>query len=164
MTLPQYQVVITDDSSKEQAAKRRAVYIRPFFIFWLTSFVAELFLLGIGVFVMSGFDDLIYKVLWTLVFCPLGMGGAMGGIVNCFIVDHYYGKKACHFTALITVLVLGSCNYLCYNLDHYFGWFGSSGNPMYFHLRYPIIWVIGYYDAKLLFTDEGQAKLASWGV
>jgi hypothetical protein len=26
------------------------------------------------------------------------MGGAMGGLINCFIVDHYYGKKAAHFT------------------------------------------------------------------
>lgn len=160
----QYQVVITDDSSKEQAAKRRAVYLRPFFLFWLNSLVAEIILLAIGVFIMSGTDDLIYKILWTLVFCPLGMGGAMGGIINCFLVDHYYGIKAAHFTALLTVLILGSCNLLCYNLDHYFGYFGSSGHPLYFQLRYPIIWMIGYYNGKLIFTDEGQKALARWGV
>ena len=39
------------------------------------------------------------------------MGGTMGGIVDYFFVDHYYGNKAIRFTALITLLVLGSCNF-----------------------------------------------------
>lgn len=87
----------------------------------------------------SGTKDLYYKVLWTLFLCPLGMGGAMGGLLDFFIVDHYYGSKAVHFTSVIALLVLGSCNYLCFSLDHHFGWFGAESHPLWFNWRYPMI-------------------------
>lgn len=160
----QYQVVITSDENKEAAAKRRALYVRPFVLFWLNSFIAEVVFLAVGVFIFSGTKDIIYKMLWTLFFCPLGMGGAMGGIVAYFIVDHYYGTKAVQFTTLISLLVFGSCNYLCWNLDHHFGWFGAEAHPLWFHWRYPMILAVGWYNGKLMFTDEGQKTLAGWGV
>ncbi|UDD62201.1 hypothetical protein AFCA_009529 [Aspergillus flavus] len=93
-----YQVLITGEQDTKIAQKRRNIYLRPFLLFWLNSLFAEIIFLAVGVFIMTGTRDLLYKVLWTLVFCPLGMGGAMGGLINCFIVDHYYGKRAAHFT------------------------------------------------------------------
>ncbi|KAL2219362.1 hypothetical protein M432DRAFT_611057 [Thermoascus aurantiacus ATCC 26904] len=164
MASPEYQVIITSDEEKGVSAKRRAAYIRPFFLFWLSSFIAEVVFLMVGIFIMTGTRDLIYKVLWTLLFCPFGMGGAMGGIIDYFIVDHYYGNKAVYFTALISILVFGSCNYLCYNLDRHFGWFGAAEHPLWFHWRYPMIYAVGWWNGKLLFTDEGQKKLAAWGL
>jgi len=155
-----YQVLITDEQDAKVAGKRRAVYLRPFLLFWLNSLFAEVIFLAVGVFIMTGTRDLVYKVLWTLVFCPLGMGGAMGGLINCFIVDHYYGKKAAHSTGILALLVLSSCNYLCYNLDRHFGWFGASEHPWWFHWRYPMIWAVGYFNGLLLFTDKGQERLA----
>ncbi|CEJ90091.1 hypothetical protein VHEMI05898 [[Torrubiella] hemipterigena] len=163
--LPQYQVLITSsDAEKEAASKRRILYLRPFLLFWLTSLAVEIFLLAVAVLFISGTRELIHKMIWTLVLCPLGMGGALGGITNVFLVDVYYGKKAVWFTTLLTFLVLGSCNYLCFSLDHYFGYFGAEAHPMWFHWRYPALLMMGYNCGNLLFTDEGQKKLASWGL
>lgn len=66
------------------------------------------------------------------------MGGGMGGLVNCFITDKYYGSQAVKFVALLNVLVLGSCNDLCYKLDNYSDYFGSVQHPSWFHFRYPL--------------------------
>ncbi|BAE65461.1 unnamed protein product [Aspergillus oryzae RIB40] len=116
MPLPQYQVIVTAEAEeKEEARKRRLIYIRPFILFWFNSLLAEIFFLLVATLFFSGLREMIYKVLWTLIICPLGMGGAMGGITNYFLVDYYYGKRAVWFTALLTLLVLGSCNYLCFN-------------------------------------------------
>lgn len=164
MAAPQYQVVITSNDEKQHALSRRAAYIRAFLLFWLNSMIAEVIFLAVGIFVFTGTKDLLYKILWTLLFCPLGMGGAMGSIVNYFIVDYYYGSKAIHFTALISLLVFGSCNYLCFNLDHHFGWFGAAEHPLWFHWRYPMIYGVGWVNGRLLFTDDGQNKLSGWGV
>jgi hypothetical protein len=100
-----YQIAITSEDEKARASKRRMIYLRPFILFYVNSLFAEIVFLSVGVFIMSGTEDLLYKMIWTLVFCPLGMGGAMGGIVNYFIVDYYYGKKAAHFTALLCLLI-----------------------------------------------------------
>jgi hypothetical protein len=159
-----YQMVITSEDEKAMASKRRMIYLRPFILFYVNSLFAEIIFLSVSVFIMSGTDDLFYKTIWTLIFCPLGMGGAMGGIVNYFIVDHYYGKKAAHFTALLSLLILGNCNYLCYRLDHHFGWFGATDHPMWFHWRYPSIWLVGYVNGRMMFTDEGQKSLSRWGL
>lgn len=88
----------------------------------------------------------------------------MGGLTNGFIVDHYYGKKAAHFTGILSLLILSACNYLCYNLDRHFGWFGANEHPMWFHWRYPMIWVVGYCNGLLMFTDRGQERLARVGL
>lgn len=165
MTLPRYQVLVTtENEDKEQARKRRAIYIRPFLLFWFNSLLAEVFFLAVAILFFSGFQDLIHKILWTLVICPLGMGGAMGGITNCFLVDHYYGQKAVWFTALLTLLVLGGCNHLCFALDHYFGYFSASSHPLWFHWRYPAIFMSGWFSGKMLFTDDGQKRLADMGL
>lgn len=113
---------------------------------------------------MTGTRDLVYKVFWALVFCPLGMGGAMSGLVNCFIVDHYYGEKVAHFTSVLALLVLSACNYLCYNLDRHLRWFAVSEHLMWFHWRYPMIWAVGYGNGLLLFTKKGQERLARIGL
>ncbi|RAK75239.1 uncharacterized protein BO72DRAFT_498378 [Aspergillus fijiensis CBS 313.89] len=136
-TTYQYQPIITAEADLPTARKRRTIYLRPFLLFYLSSLVAETIFLAVGVFIMSGTRDLFYKVLWTL---------------------------AAHFTGILSLLVLSSCNYLCYNLDRNFGWFGATEHPMWFHWRYPMIWGVGYANGLLLFTDEGQKKLARWGL
>lgn len=92
-------------------------------------------------------------VLWTLVIRPLGMGGAMDGITNYFLVDHYYGRKAVWFAMLVTLLVLGSCNHLCFSLDHHFGYFGAQPHLLCFHLRHSVIFG-GYMDGRI--TNETE--------
>ncbi|KAL4746200.1 hypothetical protein BDW72DRAFT_207530 [Aspergillus terricola var. indicus] len=146
-----YQPIISSPGDIRTAQKRRQIYIRPFLLFWLASLFAEP-------------SSSPWAFLWTPVFCPLGMGGAMGGLINFFIVDHYYGTKTAHFTGVLALLVLSTCNYLCYNLDRHFGWFGAAEHPMWFHWRYPMIWAVGYWNGVLLFTDGGQERLAKMGL
>ena len=155
-----YQVLIASEQDEKTARKRRTIYLRPFLLFYLNSQIAEIVFLAVGILVMTGTRDLLYKVLWTLIFCPLGMGG----LINVFIVDYHYGKKAAHFTGLLALLILSLCNYLCYSLDRHFGWFGATEHPMWFHWRYPMIWAVGYVNGLLLFTDEGQERLAKMGL
>jgi len=121
-------------------------------------------MLLISIVVFSGFRDMFPRLMWTVLFCPLGMGGAMGGLVNAFIVDKHYGSKAVHFCAILSLLVLGACNDLCYNLDRVFGWFGSRDHFWWWQGRYPFIYGVGYLTGKLLFTDKGQETLSRWGV
>ncbi|GMF69806.1 hypothetical protein BDV35DRAFT_376703 [Aspergillus flavus] len=153
--MAQYQLITTTPDDYKTAP-----YIRPFLLFWLSYLFIEAISLAAGIFSMTGTRDLLYKVMWTFVFCPLGMGGTMGDLINSFIVDHYYEKKAAHFTGILTLLVPSTCQYLCYNLDRHLGWFGASDHPIWFHWRYPALWVIGYMNGLLLFTDEEQARLA----
>lgn len=164
-SLPIYQVIVTSgEVPEEEARKRRLLYIRSFLLFWANSMVAEVIFLAAAVIFFSGWRDIVQKAIWTLIVCPLGMGGAMGSITNVFLVDHYYGQKAVWFTAVLTLLVLGSCNQLCFSLDHHFGYFGASSHPLWFHWRYPAIFLAGWSTGKLLFTDEGQETLATWGM
>lgn len=159
-----YQVLITSEEDKPQAEKRRAVYLRPFLLFWLSSFIFEVTMLLISIFVFSGFRDFFPRFMWTIFFCPLGMGGAMGGLVNFFIVDKHYGSRAVHFCAIMSLLVLGTCNDLCYNLDLVFGWFGAHNHFWWWQGRYPLIYGVGFGMGKLLFTDRGQETLSRLGV
>jgi hypothetical protein len=165
MSLPKYQVIVTSsDQDEEIARKRRQIYLRPFILFYVSSLLAEVVFLIVAVIFFSGWRDMGNKMLWTLVFCPLGMGGAMGSLTSFFLVDQIYGQRAVWFTAILSLLVLGSCNHLCFLLDHYFNYFGSTTHPLWFHLRYPGIFISGWSTGKLLFTDDGQKKLVRWGI
>ncbi|KAL6870125.1 hypothetical protein ACO1O0_001460 [Amphichorda felina] len=159
-----FQVLIASEDDKINAQKRRTLYLRPFLLFWLNSFIFEAIMLIVGITVFSGFRDMLPKLMWTMFFCPLGMGGAMGSLINAFCVDRIYGARAVQFCAILSVLVLGSCNLLCYNLDLVFGWFGAEDHFWWWHWRYVMIYGVGYLNGKLLFTDRGQGMMASWGV
>ncbi|KAF4784665.1 hypothetical protein HER10_EVM0010945 [Colletotrichum scovillei] len=164
MSQPVYQVIVTADEDKATASKRRAIYLRPFLLFWLNSLVFEVAMLIVSIAVFSGWRSMFPKLMWTIVFCPLGMGGAMGGLINAFIVDRIYGRRAVHFVSILSVLVLGGCNNLCYNLDLVFGWFGAQDHFWWWHWRYLGVWFVGYFNGRMMFTDEGQKSLAGLGV
>lgn len=159
-----YQVLITSEDDVATASKRRAIYLRPFVLFWVNTFLFEVAMLIVSVVAFSGWTHMFEKTMWTLIFFPLGMAGAMGGLINTFIVDRLYGGRAVHFVAILSVLVLGICNDLCYNLDLVFGWFGARDHFWWWHWRYLLIWFTGYSNGKLMFTDEGQRHLSTWGL
>ncbi|KAF0328594.1 hypothetical protein GQ607_004006 [Colletotrichum asianum] len=164
MSEPNLQPIITSPEEKPAASKRRAIYLRPFLLFYINSFIFEVAMLIVSIVFFSGWRDMLPNFMWTIVFCPLGMGGAMGGLINAFIVDRIYGARAVHLAAIMSVLVLGACNDLCYNLDLVFGWFGARDHFWWWHWRYLGIWFVGYTNGKLMFTDQGQETLAGWAV
>lgn len=65
-----YQVLISGEQDAKVAEKRRAVYPWPFLLFWLNSLFTNVIFLTVSVSVVTEIHNLIYKVLWTLVFCP----------------------------------------------------------------------------------------------
>lgn len=156
-----FTIIVPADVSKEEALKRRQVYLRPFLLYTINSYLAELLFLFVGIVFFTGLEDIATKLLWTMILCPLGMGGAMGGLTVVWLTDRYYGRPAIIRSALLHIVVLGGCNLLCYNLDRlYFGYFGARTHPMWFHIRYPFIFLSGVKSAQQLFTDSGQKELA----
>ncbi|KAK2776674.1 transmembrane protein [Colletotrichum kahawae] len=109
MSETNFQPIITSPEEKPAASKRRAIYLRPFLLFYINSFIFEVIMVIVSIIFFSGWRDMLPKFMWTIVFCPLGMGGAMGGLINAFIVDRIYGSRAVHLAAIMSVLVLGAC-------------------------------------------------------
>ncbi|KAI8067041.1 hypothetical protein BC940DRAFT_239470 [Gongronella butleri] len=160
-----FTIIVPADVSKEEALKRRRLYLRPFFLYTINSYLAEALFLVVSIIFFSGWRDIFYKFVWTMILCPIGMGSTMGCLTNFFLTDKFYGREGVIFSVILHFLVMGTCNWLCFNLDHHYEYFGSVSTPMWFHARYPFIFLAGIPAAKKLFTDEGQKELAStWGI
>ncbi|UJR18036.1 hypothetical protein I4U23_004937 [Adineta vaga] len=101
---------------------------------------AEFLFLLIGIFYFSGFKNL---------FCGIGMGSALGTSINMFITDRYFNTKAILGTILLGCPVFGSCNVLCFRLDHHLDYWGAILGS-----------VINRY---LLFSPNGQKLLIQMG-
>ncbi|CAF4233463.1 unnamed protein product, partial [Adineta steineri] len=111
------------------AQKRRQYYLRPMKLFIGSSIGAELIFLFISICFFSGFKDIFYKILWTLFFCGIGMGSTMGTLINIFITDRYFNSKAIFGTLILGLIVFGTCNVLCFRLDHHFDYYGAIKYP-----------------------------------
>ncbi|KAF7725048.1 hypothetical protein EC973_000455 [Apophysomyces ossiformis] len=160
-----YTIIVPAEVSKEEAVKRRQIYLRPFILYTVNSYLAESLFLVVSIIFFSGWRDIFTRLIWTMIICPIGMGGAMGGLTVFFLTDKYYGREAIIFSTILHFLVIGTCNFLCFNLDHHYQYFGSVAHPWWFHIRYPFIFLAGIPAAKKLFTDDGQKELAvKWGI
>lgn len=117
--------VLTEDARK--------MFIRPIIISLVFSVVGEFLLLVIyGIILFPG-GNMIYKVLWTLVFCGIGMGATLGTSISLFIIGRYSGLKAILLTILLAFLIMGvACDFLCLNIDLHFNYFGAQTNPLLF--------------------------------
>ena len=110
--------------------------------------------------------NLLYKFLWTVVFCGIGMGATVGAFVNLFIIDKYIGIKAIIFTILLSFATLGIiCNFLCLQLDLHFHYFGAETNPMLFSIGSIAGSVVaGIVIALLVFSEKGDILLHKLGL
>ena len=110
--------------------------------------------------------NLLYKILWTIVFCGIGMGATVGVLVDLFIIDKYIGIKAIIFTILLTFATLEIvCNLLCLQLDLHFNYFGAEANSILFLTGSIAGSVIaGLVVALLLFSEKGNIILHKFGV
>ena len=154
-----------DQESLLLTQKRRQYYLRPMKLFILSSMGAEFMFLLISIFFFSGFKDIFYKIMWTLFFCGIGMGSTMGTLVNMFITDQYFNSKAIFGTTLLGLLVFGTCNILCFRLDHHFDYYGSFNYPVFFLSKGFAAGILGsLFNAYLLFSPNGQKLLIKMGL
>ncbi|UJR07126.1 hypothetical protein I4U23_011414 [Adineta vaga] len=88
--------------------------------------------------------------MWTLFFCGIGIGSTIRTLINMFITDRYFNKKAILGTIILGCVVFGSCNILCFRLDHHMDyWVAIAGSSV---------------NGDLLFNPNGQKLLIKMGL
>jgi hypothetical protein len=158
------QVILDLPDEVAAVVKRRTLYMRPFFVYYIICFMTELlFLVNSYVF----FDDdhpLYRKCMWTLVICSLGMGATVGCCINWFVTDRCTPNQAVGISAVIATIILSICNYLFFRLGQYFDYWGARKYPWYFHIKYPLIVLMGIGAGKLMYSKKGFRMLTKWGL
>jgi len=144
----------------------RKWYIRPLIISLFVAVTGELLLLVIYGIILHPEGNMLYKVLWTLGFCGIGMGATLGVGINLFIVGRYEGTRAILLTVLLAFLIMGvACDLLCLNLDMHFNYFGAPTNPVLFSAGGVLGSLIGGAGiGGLLFSETGRSVLKRIGV
>jgi hypothetical protein len=148
------------------AEDARKLYIRPLIISLFFSVVGEFLLLVIYGIILFPDGNMMYKVLWTLGFCGVGMGATLGAGINLFIVGRYSGTKAILLTILLAFLIMGiACDLLCLNLDLHFNYFGARASPLLFSAGGVIGSLIGGAGiGASLFSEKGRSIMSRFGI
>ncbi len=144
----------------------RATFLRPIKVATAFTLTAELLLLLYYGVYLSDEGSLLYKVLWTLGFCGLGMGLSVGAFLDLFVVGRVKPAAAIAATTVTSVLTLGvACNALCMVLDRHYRYFGGADDP-YLHFLPGFVASIvgGYLLGWLLFTPRGVSLLNRFGI
>ena len=128
--------------------------------------VGELVLLVIYGIILFPQGNMMYKVLWTIGFCGIGMGATLGTGINLFVTGRYAGPKAILLTILLSFLIMGvACDLFCLNLDLYFNYFGAQASPLLFSAGGVVGSLIaGAGIVALLFSETGRSILERIGI
>jgi len=140
----------------------RAKYLRPICLSIALCVFAEAILLVLFGIILFPDGNLLFKSLWALLFCGLGMGATSGSLVSLLVIDRLSNaNSAIIATVFIYVSLLGvACNLLCLNLDESFHYFGAHSNPKLFFFNGLIQSIIGgYLLGWFLFTASGKKLL-----
>ncbi|MEC5129525.1 hypothetical protein VSU19_22380 [Verrucomicrobiales bacterium BCK34] len=106
---------------------------RPVVVSIVVSAMAELVIFVVWGLILYPEGNWLQKLLWTVVFCGVGMGAATGALICALIVDRLFGWKAIAACSILGVLVLGvGCNLLCYSIDLHIHFFGAHENAVSF--------------------------------
>jgi hypothetical protein len=144
----------------------RKLFIRPLIVSLGFSVIGEFLLLILYGIILFPDGNMIYKILWTLGFCGIGMGATLGTSINLFIIGRYSGLKAILLTTLLAFLIMGvACDLLCLNLDLHFNYFGAQTNPLLFSAGGMLGSLIaGAGIGGLLFSKTGQSIMERLGI
>ena len=140
----------------------RSTYLRPLWLSIALATSGELVIFVVWGLVLFPEGDPLTKFLWTVVFCGVGMGSAMGALTDLVVVERLDGIEAVVTVALMWAVPLGlGCDLLCFNLDrHYFRYFGGSDAPGLFIGSGVVMAAIGGVLVGLLcFTERGRRLL-----
>ncbi len=158
---------IDPPSTLAPATNARHHYLRPLYLSLAGAVLVEFFIFLLwGVFLYPE-GSLLTKFLWTVVYCGMGMGAALGVLITLIVVDRWEGPPAVFATVALSVLVLGVlCNVLCFNLDvHYFHMFGTDQNPAFFLANGIVSSAMGGAAlGALLFSNAGRNVLERAGL
>lgn len=138
--------------------------LRPIKLSILFSILGEAVILLVWGMLLYPEGNLLHKFLWTIVFCGLGMGAAIGAIIALFVVGKWTGTYAVILCAELSGIILGLfCNYLCYNLDMHFDYFGGKETPLLFVINGMVMAIIGgAVVGWLCFTERGKRLLSKY--
>ena len=142
-------------------------WLRPIWLSIAASMAGEFVIWVVFGLVLFPEGDPFAKLIWTVVFCGLGMGATVGGMVSLFVVGRMDGGRAIAATTALALVVLGvACDVLCLNLDvHYFHYFGGEEAPGFFLLNGLVMSGLGGLAiGALLFTERGRGLLDRWGL
>ena len=144
----------------------RKLFIRPLIVSLGFSVIGEFLLLILYGIILFPDGNMIYKILWTLGFCGIGMGATLVTSINLFIIGRYSGLKAILLTTLLAFLIMGvACDLLCLNLDLHFNYFGAQTNPLLFSAGGMLGSLIaGAGIGGLLFSKTGQSIMERLGI
>lgn len=156
-TMPDAVTALRSDSDSDRQA------VRTIKVFIFLGFQAELLFLIIGLVLFPDNGPLLWRLVWTLGLCGIGMGAAVGGIV--YLTGHRFtrGSRAARVTTAITAAVGYSvCQTLCWGLDHNVGlnYWGSLDLPELFLIKgYTAATLGGVVGSFLLNSPTGERLL-----
>ena len=136
-------------------------YKRPLIVSILLSILREITIFLVWGIILFPEGSLFAKFVWTVLFCGLGMGATIGSIIVLFVVDTFNGVMAGIVTTALYALVLGlGCNFLCYELDKQFHYFGAvESGPLFLINGIGLSVVGGMVASYLLFSQSGKRLL-----
>jgi hypothetical protein len=144
----------------------RLRYLRPLYVAVALSVLGEASLFVTHGIILYPAGTLLYKLLWTFVFCGIGMGATIGAFLDLFVVGRLSGGKAIlASTAFTAVAIGGVCNLLCLSLDRRFHYFGGDADPALFFTNGLVLATLGgAVIGWLLFTVRGNRLLERIGI
>jgi len=147
------------------ASSERTALLRPLKLAILFSVLGESIIFVVWGLVLYPGGSVLNKLLWTVLFCGLGMGSAVGALIQLGIVGRLDGAAAVAATTVLGVLVLGvGCNLLCLGLDQHFQFFGGLDNgPLFVWNGVVMSAVGGLAVGTLCFTRRGRRVLERVG-
>lgn len=136
-------------------------YFRPLIVGILISMLGEALIFIIWGVILYPEGSLLHKFIWTIVLCGFGMGSGGGALITLVVSGRFWGRLAILVCALISLVLLGLfCNFLCFEIDMSFNFFGAHETPDLFIWNGIIMSVVGgVLIGWLCFTHKGNALL-----
>jgi hypothetical protein len=159
-------ITMANPPELEMQIEIRNKYVRPLRVSLIFCIGGEFILLLVFGILLFPEGNLFFKFLWTLLFCGVGMGGALGSLINLLIVDRLEGQKAVWATVALSFVLLGIlCDLLCLKLDSIYNYFGGSAHSFEFVIVSLVLSpVAGYLIGWLCFTAPGKRLLGRAGL
>ncbi|NHB93389.1 hypothetical protein [Photorhabdus cinerea] len=138
--------------------------IRTIKLFIALGFIAEFGFLLMGFILFPANGPLVWRLVWALGLCGIGMGAAVGGLTYLVSFRLTPGSTSAYImTAVSSALLFSVCQTLCWGLDHNVGlnYWGSIEMPLLFLIKgYTAALLAGILGSYLLNSAKGARFLA----